>query len=500
MNLAGIVWGDGLVLTDDVMSDRTDVITEHQVTYADFAEQFVWNADIDLDGAGIQAAAHFNGTIADARFFGAGDDADAIQRAVDWVAATSEGKGIVLVPALAGQWSIDKTVAVPAGVWIIAGEGAEFSLDFSGYAFTLAAGADDVRIQGVILDGNQSSAGGIVTVAGNSAHLTIVDCHMGLSGSTSTSYCGGHLFDGGANTNNHCRLIRCNVYGAGAICRSTGSSDDMQVLNCRLEAVGNTTTANIGIQVSNTNHVVIRDCYLYCHHATTPHDRGVYLNNCDYTEFSHTTVMGGRLSSVRLQECDYADFHNNRVLNGATAAVVGDDACVWVDGSDLGHYHDNVITGVGALAATIPINTRYSLMESDGIIVGSVASSKNSYWDNLFAWHNFATGGVGTGDYRVVAVFPCLYIANSQHWNNRYFEHQYGAAALTGGSPTEGITVAGLTPGPTAASWTSVTATQISANAEAIYIASVGADAITVGQHGGANLTAGDTVSWQIDG
>lgn len=502
MNIPTITWGDGLVLTDPVLVSKIGSITAHQTTFLDFADPFVWGADQDFDGAGLQAVRHINGNwLVDPRLFGSGNDADAIQRAVDWIAATSEGRGTVLIPPLTAAWSIDQTITLADGIWILAHPAAAFSLDFSGYMFTLPSNTDGVRVENVRLDGNQRASGGLVDAsAGNTSNVEIFNCEMGLQSAPTTTYVDGRLFQGAANAHDNVHLKDCKVFGGGALAVFQGStSDNVLIEQCWLETAGGNASELVGLNVSNTNDLQIRDCYFWCHDGTNPLDRAIFLVGCNRAKVSDCRTYGGRLSAVRIRQSDLVEFSKNYCVNGGTGNVVGDRFIVWFDECDDCSIHANFITGVDSLSATIPINCEYALAESDAILVGSVTNNRNVIYDNFFAAHNNAGSLSGAGDFRVDSIFAIRITASAHHWGNRIFEGQRGFGSVTAGSPTANVSAPGVTASfllPTFI--TSVAVTSVGTANQALKIHSVSADNITVRRHDGANLVA-ETFSWIID-
>lgn len=496
MDLANIVWGDGLVLTDPVMTDRIGRITSHQITKQDFAEQFVWGSDIDLGGYGVQAAKHLNGTIVDARFFGDGDDSDAIQRAIDWLGATDEATGIVYLSALATQWALTATINVPSGIWLVAHPDAEFSLDFNGYMFTLASGAADVLIEGIKLDGNGRTGGLVAGVSGNTDRVTIRRCQTGLEPSGGGSFINGYLFDGATTTHNRLTIEDCIMLGGGAIV-NTDFGQDIRILRNRLPAAATRTSTPKCIDLGNCLRFEITGNVIYAHDATTPFENAIYLLSSHDGFIRDNYVLGSSHSAVMLDASDRNLIADNEFLNGATAGtLLVDDVIVLIrNGSDRNHIRGNVITGVNALAGGVPINALYALAISNGVGYGT-ACTANVVENNLFS--TMTNSLTFVGEYHLAGGAVCWYDASTLNRHNTYFSAHSGSAAIAGGAATEAITVAGFV-GAFGQTVKSVVVTAHGAAAQALRVHAMSANTITIGKHDGTNLAAG-TVSWHIDG
>ncbi|MCP4573400.1 MAG: hypothetical protein GY838_13675 [bacterium] len=118
MDVAGITFPSGTALTTTTLDAAFATLTAHQIVRPDFASGFAWGQDLDLDGFGLLNARHINSRVVDATQFRAGNNAGAIQAAIDFV-NDGAGKGTVVIPALSGAWTMDAPVSTYSGINIV---------------------------------------------------------------------------------------------------------------------------------------------------------------------------------------------------------------------------------------------------------------------------------------------------------------------------------------------------------------------------------------------
>lgn len=103
---------------------------------------------------------HLNGNTVWAINFGTGDDSAAIQAAVNFVQASSPGRGVVYITPLAGgaRWDIDAQITLYPGIHIV-GQGGPILNKAVGAPIFAITGVVDGSISGLIVDGNTTSGG-----------------------------------------------------------------------------------------------------------------------------------------------------------------------------------------------------------------------------------------------------------------------------------------------------------------------------------------------------
>lgn len=148
----------GAGLTNAALESAFLAVTGHQITRNDFSTTFQPGADIDLDGFGISGQRHLNGVEAWATKFGTGDDADAIQRAVNFVQASSPGRGVVYITPLSGgaRWDIDAKITLYSGISIVGRGRPVLNKNVGSPAFDVSNTSECV-VRGLVVDGNNTS-------------------------------------------------------------------------------------------------------------------------------------------------------------------------------------------------------------------------------------------------------------------------------------------------------------------------------------------------------
>lgn len=191
MDIAPRTFGVGLNLTNTKLEGEFAAITSHQINRVDFATNFSWGIDIDLDGFGLSGLRHINGNVAFARHFLTGNGSAAIQAAIDFVNASSPGSGVVYVTPISDSpivghetdWNMTGTVTVPSGISIVGLGYPVLRKNAASVMFQLGAagaGADDVTFEGLAIEGNDTAAG--FCTGGDSNRITIRDCIFGVGG------------------------------------------------------------------------------------------------------------------------------------------------------------------------------------------------------------------------------------------------------------------------------------------------------------------------------
>lgn len=441
MNLPGITFGDGLVLTDPIMVSKFATITGHQITFADFALQFVWGSDQDLDGAGLQAVAHINGTTADARFFGNGDDSDAIQRAIDFVAATSEGRGVVLIPAIAGTWTIDTEIVLASGVEIRGVGLPELRMTVSGHVFVAAAAANlsDIRISGLNIDGNNTGRG-LVDIgdlgSGAATMQRLVVDHNVVSGQLAAGYfvdCGsltGATLDDIVVTRN--RLFN----GASLLrCSAAAAATNIRVTNNHWMVTGSPGAVGTPGMIDITTATEVEISSNYCNFdtasaASTP--IAINLQQVDRSVVRDNQCWGGGSEHLFINNCDQLTVQGNQfrnagsVLGGgaANAAITMSGACKDVI------IRDNVCSSDPTFA-TLRCNYGIDIPVAcvDTVVV-------NNILEDL---------GTAAGRHQQILAGIRDNGTTTKRWGNKVIQDQYvGQAGISGGAGTYQIAVNGL--------------------------------------------------------
>lgn len=505
MDIQNITFGDGLVLTDSILVDRFAQITGHQITRKDFATSFTWASLLDLDGFGAVGVAYINGTIADARHFQDGDDSDSIAAAIAWVAATTEGKGMVYLGPK--TWSLTSTITVSSGIEIVAHKDAVLSLGFNGYAFSLNANASDIRIDHLTLDGN-GNTGGLVDTAGAGQGIEITNCRIGIEGDEANSYVDGYLFNGGTNVFKDL-LIEGNRMWGGSCLVNLDDTNHAVIRNNRMESAGQTTTSVVWIDLDNCDYCEISGNYAWLHDGTSPLDRAMLMDDCDYNDIRDNHFIGSRLSSVRMTDCAHNELRGNKILNGGTGNQAGDRACLVVrnSGSTGNVIEQNTISGLDAISGTVPINMEHAVVFSDNSTWGSSYATKNTLRNNLLSMQEDIP--VTTGKYRISNTDsvgrPYLTHDTNNETNvggNTICSEMTVTFSLTGGSPTETVTINGF-PGVTQSGSPLRTVTFASVASLGVanqpVVTTYTTNSVTVAQADGTNLSAQPTVI-KLDG
>lgn len=499
MDIGARTAADGLALTANFLETQWAKVTDHQITALDIAQGFNWGVDLPMGGFGILAARHVNGTIMDARHFLDGDDAEAIQAAVGFAAATSSASGVVWVPTKATAWAIDATITVPSNVTIIGDpHRTPISLDANVAAFTIASGATDVMIRDFEMDGNARTAD-FVSLAGNADRVSVINCQIGSESAASSNYIDGYIVNGSTGNCDRLKIKDCTMYGGGGFVSIDGGVH-IEIENNRFEdpAGGNTAVVNV-IDLNGCDYAFIEDNYIYGHDATDPIDRAALLNNCDWLRVVNNKSIGGRLSAWKFIECDFGEMHGNDWLNGATGSVANDQFICWLDGCEENRVKDNTITGVDSLAGTVPIGCLYALAETDGAVVtGSANCANNIIEDNLFSI--ITNWGTMAGPFRVETGNTIKLTSNftttaTFRRGNLYCKPQTslnGLGSISGGAVTEAVTYLGLPPSDASGGPLMLQATARGTATQSLYVDNqTTADQITVGNGDGTNLAAG---------
>jgi hypothetical protein len=418
MDLSAIAFGDGLALTSDDLETKINTIVSHQLTRQDWADGFVWGMDVDADGEGIIAASHINGTITDVRHFGGGTDADAIQLAVDWVEATSEGEGYVFLPPVATNYSIDHTINVPTGIALI-GHGTVLQLAFNGYVFTLDASCQQVLVSGFKLDAQQKSAGGLVYGAGTTSDCRVENCLMGIPAAETTTYGGAYLFE--VNGDAFRCLVRGNRVGGGGGLFKCGGGERNRILDNRFDVPGTHTSAQNYIDLLSCNECVIgQNVGTFWSGSSTGPERILQMNDCDYVKIHDNYFEGGEQYTVFMTSCEHCEITTNRFLNGNTdgslAVMKLDTAC------DHNRIYGNIISCDGDLST--PSNADYGLW-----LNGAPAPDQNIIHDNIFEDLSSFTGPVG--QYVCATAGLKDQGTNTRRWGNHYFQGQRYVGTVT---------------------------------------------------------------------
>jgi hypothetical protein len=304
-----------------------NVVIDHQITRADFATTYTWGTDIDMDGFGMADLRHINGNIVFATQFKNGDDAAAVQAAINWVNATSPGQGAVIIPAISGQWTWDATVDIADGIDII-GVGAPELLKSGGAAmFRLGLGgigADDVSISGLVVEG-AGDGGDFLTATTASSRIRVFNNTIGI-GADGNQHIGGYLVNlTGTNiAYNDIMVFNNAMPGSMHLCvvdaGSTGG-DNVLIANNYAHtplASGGGGGSNHFIHIENMDAVVIQGnrCVHDPGGTTTysPPVHIVWLDTCSYAGISGNYFLGSGDHMVRITDCKNVTIEGNTIL------------------------------------------------------------------------------------------------------------------------------------------------------------------------------------------
>lgn len=438
MDVQNITWGDGLVLTDDIMTDRFGILTGHQITFKDHAENFVWGADQDMDGHGIQAVRHINGTFTDARYFQDGDDDVAIQAALDWISATTEASGIVIIPTRATQYSITTTINVPSNVGIFGMPGAELSVDFNGPVFNLAANRSYVHIHGIHLDCNARTGAYLLSTTQHAHNIVVEKCRMGDPEAPTTTFGDAHMVNFAGNAT-WVQLIDCEVYGGGGLFKNGGSGDQVRIKGCEFDDAGTHASATKFIDLLACKDTVIENCRVQSYNATSDGFVNiVYIGSLsDRTIVRNCWFDGCKEEQILVFESVDVEIGNNRCSNGnidGSKAIIGID-----DDSQRAWVHDNFATCVSSMATTK--NAKY------GIWIGNGGASPPNH---VIVENNFLECLIDSSTIPGSNQYYCITAGlkddgvNTYRKGNRFLKDQIGRAELAGGAANEDVTVNGF--------------------------------------------------------
>lgn len=508
MNLPDITVGDGAVLTGALIEGKFDTVTQHQLTGYDHVDDIPWGGVADFDGGGILALRYLNGTIADSRYFRDGDDADAIQAAINWVAATTEGQGLVYLPPLgtSNGYSIDKQIVCATRVSVMGSPGTRLSLDFNGYAF-FVGGMNGITFQDLVLDGNQRTSGvGLVQAGSDCTNIRVLRCTLGEYGNESASRCDGYLLNTGAFDAEHCVVDDCRCYGGGGFISADGG-DHIVVRNCRFEdpSGGNTQATSI-IDLDGCDHVLIEGNYGYLYNAGSADDpdRFIHLDTCEYFTVRGNVTYGAKLATVKTISCVGGSVRGNEFYSGATTAAGGDDVIVFVDDSSHVQICDNTITGIDELDPGLPIAFIYSVALSNVTNYGTVDSTNCVVKNNLFSNLTDSSTNPPTGEYRNDSNVAggCSFDSANDHvvHGNTCIQEQYGLnATYSAGSSATAISADGFQSGLNAAHYRIMICPGASATAQDVMkIVGYGTNQFTIDAADGAPFSDG-AVNWLID-
>ena len=492
MDIAAVTFANGQSLTKSSLETPFASITGHQITHQDLAVDFSWGVDLNLDSHGILNARHFNGQVADARYWLDGDDSDAIQAAIDWLSATSAAKGIVFLAPISTGWSIDKTVNVPSGISIIGTPDTILHLDFNGYAFTVASNGSAVKFEDFQLHGNQR-IGGLVTTVGASSEIAIRRVVMGDPAATTTEYANGYvLFCAGAGNRNI--IEDCQVYGGGGIYKNlTSSNRDRIVGNRLLDPSQNGMTSAIRVfDVTNCDDMEIADNYCKVWHTSgSGCEEVLHLNLCDRCRIHDNEFWGSTLGQVTVTDSNDNLFQSNKFMNGGTAGT-GRNVMELSGNSDR-----NVIDGNTISCSTLvsePALANYSLSVAAGCDDSVITN-------NVLEMILNATGP--TGPLRCVLAGINLNGVPCFRSGNTYFRNQIGEASIPNAAPTASVTVTGIGARTSTRGQqyhTVITLRYNTSGDQTVYLYNILDNAIEVARNGAGNIPANQFLHWHVEG
>jgi hypothetical protein len=431
MDLNQIVFGDGLVLTSDGLEDRINPIVSHQITRQDWADGFVWGMEIDVDGEGIIAASHINGRIADAS-----------QLAIDWIEATTDGQGIVYVPALASPWTIDAQITVPTGFWVLGGEGCKLNVTGSLGVFFVV---DNVRISRFMVDGNNNDVTFVFnnTLGGIMRNIIVEDCRLGDPTDAANSVCRGFLFDmaGGAG---ECQIRNNVLIGGGGLYKTVSLFNGYgnQIYGNRMldPQSGGYSTVNDVIWTRDDVGLIVRDNHGVFWDAATSGPNNVIrlVTGCTGAKIYDNDFEGGQDTTMVATASTDLQIHDNRFVNGNTSG--GGAILDLKAGCDRANVHGNFVTCDAALSS--PKNADYSLrIEDTG---GADHPEDCVIHDNLFERLEDVATVPGTNPYFALLAGLRDQGTNTHRWGNTFIQGQR-IIATTSGTPaaTEVVTCPG---------------------------------------------------------
>lgn len=511
MDIASITVADGLALTGSGIEAWFAKLTGHQVTALDFAESFNWGVDLPLGGFGILAARHINGHLLDARYFLDGNDSEAIQAAVGFASATSEASGVIFLskipgPAAAG-WNIDATVTLASNVTVLGDpHGTRFDLNVAAPVFTIPTGSANIVIQNIKVDTANQQTADFVSCAGTMDGLVVDNCSVGTRG-TSSEFLDGYIVKS-AGVLTRGRITRNRCYGGGCIASLAGAAEVI-IEDNRIEGTIHSSanvSATIGISVTSGSDVKIRNNYIYgWETGGADLSRAILLDTCQGVVVSGNETWGCNLSAVKVDGGSRIQIFDNTFLSGATGGVGSDDAILWLTGgAAVVEVHDNVISGYGPTAGTIPIACSYCMAVGNGVLYGALCQDI-SVWSNIFSTITSAGSFPVVGDiYRSSAAAGTLYLSPAllrcNAWDNTYFVNQryFDAYADQDGGAAGGSAVI-ATPG-FSGSLLNHMRLIVTSTGDAVYVSAMAADTITITNYDGSTALTGGDLYFHFDG
>jgi hypothetical protein len=399
MDIAAISWGDGLALTDTIMVDAFNTITEHAITRQDLAEGFTWGGDLDLDSSGILTARHLNGVVVWATEFLSGDDTEAIQAALDFLSATTQARGTLIIdPKPSGApWDITGTINVSSGMTIIGHANTVILLQFGGAIFTIADAQSNIEFRGIVVDGD-GREGEFVSITNTVTNVKIRDCQIGIAGDDTSWMNGYFLRATGTGPINNVLVEDCQIYNGGGIarvkCSSATHSTDLTFRNNRATnfVVGTPAASRvITYDLEKCSHVEIADdrAYGYIAAGNAGISQWLEVLTCAHFYVHGNHILATQNDLCHLDQLTFSQISDNTFLNAGFSGA--GHACL-----DLDNCDDNVIKNNTASCVNdgvMSILTDYGI-DIDASCAGNVITG------NLF---ELLTNGTGpSGDYMCV--------------------------------------------------------------------------------------------------